>query len=478
MMRSMYSGVSGLRVHQTKMDVIGNNIANVNTTGFKASSVAFSDIFYQTTQSASGPNELTGTAGTNAKQIGLGANLASIKASFTGGGAQRTDNPFDIMINGDAFFIVNNGGTNYFTKAGNFEIDAYGTLTASDGSPVMGWGVDAKDPNKIAPGEVHRLDVMGPANLSTSPAATTHAYFRGNIDKNDTQLVDGKPAQVQFYDSTGNLYTIKMSVKQKAGTGEYEVNIVDVMDINDKSIFVKYDATATPPEYVQSQEHTSISIGGVVYTPKIVDKNTGAVVLEGTAADGNTLHFNPGTGEFVKMGATDGSKSAVIQITSKVDGLFKDIDLDFSNLTMYNTSGRSTIESQRGSTKGIGAGKKVGNMTGVSIDQSGKIYGAYDNGDQKLLGQLAVATFSNPQGLEAVGNNRFTVTQNSGDFDGIGLDITANGGSFSTGVLEMSNVDLAQQFTDMITTQRGFQANSRIITTSDSLLEELVNLKR
>lgn len=477
MMRSMYSGVSGLRVHQTKMDVIGNNIANVNTTGFKASSVAFSDIFYQTTQSASGPNELTGTAGTNAKQIGLGANLASIKASFTGGGAQRTDNPFDIMINGDAFFIVNNGGTNYFTKAGNFEIDAYGTLTASDGSPVMGWGVDAKDPNKIAPGEVHRLDVMGPANLSTSPAATTHAYFRGNIDKNDTQLVDGKPAQVQFYDSTGNLYTIKMSVKAVVGAqGDYEVNIVDVMDINDKSIFAEFDPQSKT--YKASTINTQIEIGGQAFTIGAVDPQTGQVTLNGNAGDGNKIHFNPGTGEFVKMGPTDGSKSAVIKITSNIQGLFKDIDLDFSNLTMYNTSGRSTIESQRGSTKGIGAGKKVGNMTGVSIDQSGKIYGAYDNGDQKLLGQLAVATFSNPQGLEAVGNNRFTVTQNSGDFDGIGLDITANGGSFSTGVLEMSNVDLAQQFTDMITTQRGFQANSRIITTSDSLLEELVNLKR
>lgn len=477
MMRSMYSGVSGLRVHQTKMDVIGNNIANVNTTGFKASSVAFSDIFYQTTQSASGPNELTGTAGTNAKQIGLGANLASIKASFTGGGAQRTDNPFDIMINGDAFFIVNNGGTNYFTKAGNFEIDAYGTLTASDGSPVMGWGVDAKDPNKIAPGEVHRLDVMGPANLSTSPAATTHAYFRGNIDKNDTQLVDGKPAQVQFYDSTGNLYTIKMSVKSVVGAqGDYEVNIVDVMDINDKSIFAEFDPQNKT--YKASTINKKIEIGGQAFDVAAVDAQTGQVTLKGNAGDGNKIHFNPGTGEFVKMGATDGSKSAVIKIDSSIQGLFKDIDLDFSNLTMYNTSGRSTIESQRGSTKGIGAGKKVGNMTGVSIDQSGKIYGAYDNGDQKLLGQLAVATFSNPQGLEAVGNNRFTVTQNSGDFDGIGLDITANGGSFSTGVLEMSNVDLAQQFTDMITTQRGFQANSRIITTSDSLLEELVNLKR
>ncbi len=148
---------------------------------------------------------------------------------------------------------------------------------------------------------------------------------------------------------------------------------------------------------------------------------------------------------------------------------------------MYATSGNSSLESQKGTldSKGtIGAGKQVGNMDGVSIDSSGKIYGKYDNGDSKLLGQIAVASFANPAGLEAVGDNMFAQTQNSGEFDGIGHDVSVGGGRFTTGVLEMSNVDLSQEFTDMITTQRGFQANSRIITTSDTLLEELINLKR
>jgi flagellar hook protein FlgE len=145
---------------------------------------------------------------------------------------------------------------------------------------------------------------------------------------------------------------------------------------------------------------------------------------------------------------------------------------------MYSNSGNSTLEANKGSLDGIGAGKQVGYMTGISIDASGKIYGKYDNGDSRLLGQIAVATFSNPAGMEAIGNSMYAATQNSGDFDGIGQDPTQGGGSLTTGVLEMSNVDLSAQFTDMITTQRGFQANSRIITTSDSLLEELINLKR
>ena len=163
---------------------------------------------------------------------------------------------------------------------------------------------------------------------------------------------------------------------------------------------------------------------------------------------------------------------------SRWRGDFEEISIDFSQLTMFASSGSSNLESTMGDVNGLGKGKKAGNMSGVSIDDSGRIYGSYDNGDLKLLGQIAVAKFANAAGLEAVGNSMFKETQNSGRFDGIGQDPKTGGGSLSTGVLEMSNVDLSAQFTDMITTQRGFQANSRIITTSDTLLEELINLKR
>ena len=213
MMRSLFSGVSGLKVHQTKMDVIGNNIANVNTVGFKGSTVNFSDVFYQTTQYATGPNTATGAAGRNAMQIGLGSNMASITANITQtGGSQRTDNPFDVMINGDSFFIVNSGGTNYFTKNGAFNIDAAGTLCTSTGANVMGWQVD-KDGN-IMKAAVSPLKVMSPENLYAEPELTTAAYLSGNIDQMDPQLLteEGFPVQVSFYDNLGNSFTAKMKI--------------------------------------------------------------------------------------------------------------------------------------------------------------------------------------------------------------------------------------------------------------------------
>lgn len=477
MMRSLYSGVSGLRVHQTKMDVIGNNIANVNTVGFKGSTVNFSDIFYQTTQSASGPNAVTGAAGMNAKQIGLGSNLASIKTQITTrGGAQRTDNPFDLMLSDDSFFIVNSGGTNYFTKSGAFEVDAGGTLCTSDGATVMGWRVDSTT-GQVVPNQVQTLNIMSPENLYTTPEATTKTYFAGNIDRMDTQLADGKPAQMQFYDSLGNLYTAKFNFTETGTAGEYAISVTDVLDSNDQSIFVVKNDSVTPPTYAASDITLNWAGGAVGPT---VDATTGE--LTWTAATNNIVKFDASSGKFIGTGATGtgatGTGLAFSLTSTSAPTLFSGIDVDFSSMTMYSTSGKSTIESTRGGLDGTGAGKMVGNMTGVSIDVSGKIYGTYDNGDQKLLGQIAVASFSNPAGLEAVGNNRFAETQNSGGFDGIGKDISISGAKMTSGVLEMSNVDLSQQFTDMITTQRGFQANSRIITTSDTLLEELINLKR
>lgn len=483
MMRSLYSGVSGLRVHQTKMDVIGNNIANVNTVGFKASTVTFSDIFYQTTQSATGPNAETGAAGRNPMQIGLGANLSSITASFTTGGAQRTDNPFDIMINGDSFFIVKSGGSNYFTKAGSFGIDASGTLSTPSGATVMGWQVDPKDPNKIVQEEVSELRIMSPENLYAEPEATTETYISGNIDKNDTQIAPtgtGKVISMSFYDDLGYAYTAELKVKQSTtATNLYTVEVADIRNKDGDSIFVKKDGNG---DYVGSGI-TSFTFGGVKYdlqNPTTnIDKDTGKFTLTKTGTD-PIMEFDGSTGEFKGIGAAGATtKSLAFQVNSNAtSNPFKEINVDFSSITMFATSGSSPLEATRGSLDKQGAGKKVGNMTGVSIDGSGKIYGKYDNGDSRLLGQIAVADFSNPAGLEAVGNSMFASTQNSGDFDGVGKDISAGGGGFTSGVLEMSNVDLSAQFTDMITTQRGFQANSRIITTSDTLLEELINLKR
>lgn len=483
MLRSLYSGVSGVKVHQTKMDVIGNNISNVNTIGFKSSSVRFSDVFYQTTQKATGANQETGTGGTNAMQIGLGASIGSITTSVsTTGAAQRTDEPFDIMINGDAFFVVNSGGTNYFTKAGAFTVDAAGNLCTSSGALVMGWQPDQANPDEIVVDTVTPLKVMSADNMFSAPQASTDAYISGNIDKLDTQLASvGKTTQIAFYDNMGNKYSAKMNIKQSTtSTEDYDVSVTDIVDKDGKSLFVT-STTDAAGNVTYSSTGATFEFGGVTYTPT-VDATTGKVTLTGTdTATGDPatvpLKFNGSNGKFISI---NGGNAAGLSITMP-DGQpnpFETVNVDFSSLTMFSTNGNSSISATMGSLTGTGAGKQVGNMTGIGVDSAGKIYGKYDNGDSILLGQIAVANFQNPAGLESIGGNLFAETQNSGTFDGIGLDPTSGGGSLSTGMLEMSNVDLSAQFTEMITTQRGFQACSRIITTSDTLLEELINLKR
>lgn len=482
MMRALYSGVSGLKVHQTKMDVIGNNISNVNTVGFKASSVTFSDVFYQTTQNASGPNATTGTAGQNAMQIGLGASVSSITSAITtSGGSQRTDNPFDLMIEGDGFFIVNSGGTNYFTKAGSFNVDANGTLCTSSGAYVMGWQVDPNDASKTVAESVSPLNVMSPENLYAEPEATTAVYIKGNIDSKDTQLTSstGKTVNITFFDNMGNSYTADLKVYRDAEdeTNIYKMGITDIKDSSGQSIFLNkiVDEETGDVTYEASAIATNPFKFGNSECSINVDED-GTVTID--VSDPPVLTFNGSTGAFVSVG--DGSTpGSTLDFSITPDpNPFQNIKIDFSSITMYSTSGSSTLEAKKGDLKGLGAGKQVGNLTGISVDGSGKLYGKYDNGDSKLLGQIAVAEFSNPAGLEAMGNSMFAATQNSGDFDGIGKDPSESGGGLTTGVLEMSNVDLASQFTDMITTQRGYQANSRIITTSDTLLEELINLKR
>ena len=191
-----------------------------------------------------------------------------------------------------------------------------------------------------------------------------------------------------------------------------------------------------------------------------------------------TLKFNPDDGVFDYIGA-NGQDNVFLNLKDTLGGNFENIDIDFTGTKWFDNGGSSTIGMDKGDVDGkTGTGKKLGGMIGVFVDTNGKIYGSYDNGNTILLGQIAVAQFANAMGLEKVGDNCYTTTLNSGEFDGIGVDITAGGGTMSAGMLEMSNVDLSSEFTEMITTQRGFQANSRIITVSDTLLEELINLKR
>ena len=465
MMRALYSGVAGLKTHQTRMDVIGNNIANVNTTAYKSQSMTFGDLMYQTTQSASGANPTTGVGGVNARQIGLGSKTGAIKTAITTQGASQTTNdPFDLMITGDAFFVVSNGNDNFFTRDGSFYVDGVGNLCmTSNGYNVMGWQVDPADPSTIKQDTVSALRVMTEENLTYPSEATTMSRITGIIDAKDTNVnsSEGKIINLEFFDEKGYKYTAKLSIHAKTpgsgDKGEFTVQLDDVLDSEGKSILFSTTVDA-------NGQTTTSAIAGV--KAQLNGQDVGAVV---------DLMYDPGTGTFDYVGADN---TSAINLTFEGLPSMRTISIDFSATSNLNNNGSSTTTAVRGDIDGLGAGRRVGEMSGITIQKDGMIYATYDNGQSRLLGQIAVATFANASGLAKEGDNLYSSTMNSGEFDGIGTDITTGGGYMNTGVLEMSNVDLSAEFTEMITTQRGFQANSRIITVSDTLLEELVNLKR
>ncbi|MFR6052401.1 MAG: flagellar hook protein FlgE [Waltera sp.] len=568
MMRSLYSGVAGLKTHQTRMDVIGNNIANVNTTAYKSSSMTFSELMSQTTQKASGANATTGVGGTNAKQIGLGVKAGAINTAITTqGSAQSTGNPFDIMITGDNFFVVSNGSENFFTRDGSFYVDGAGNLAmTSTGYNVMGWGVDETTGN-IKQDTVTALRIMSAANMTYPPEATTKANISGILDENDKDVTsaNGKTVNLNFFDARGYSYTAKFTFKQSGGdkTNEYSMELNKILDSTGAEIDIsklefgnrsqqkmetkvtlntdayKWDGKVlktkdgttdvanladifntdgsliTPADdaAAQKQQEALDAIAKAygyegstdeflnLYITSTVDKDKqltiqdllgnmmagkmtdvlpadgSAITMEGRYFEGTTVVFNKDTGKLESVGGSTTNLN-VNAAFSALGGNFSDVTIDLSECTNYDNKGTSTIGATSGDLDGLGTGRRLGDMIGVFIQKDGMIYARYDNGMTKLLGQIATAAFANASGLEKEGDNLYSATLNSGEFDGIGVDITAGGGYMSTGQLEMSNVDLSSEFTEMITTQRGFQANSRIITVSDTLLEELTNLKR
>lgn len=568
MMRSLYSGVAGLKTHQTRMDVIGNNIANVNTTAYKSSSMTFSELMSQTTQKASGANATTGVGGTNAKQIGLGVKAGAINTAITTqGSAQSTGNPFDIMITGDNFFVVSNGSENFFTRDGSFYVDGAGNLAmTSTGYNVMGWGVDETTGN-IKQDTVTALRIMSAANMTYPPEATTKANISGILDENDKDVTsaNGKTVNLNFFDARGYSYTAKFTFKQSGGdkTNEYSMELNKILDstgaeidisklkfgnrsqqkmetkvtlntdaykwdgkvlktkdgttevANLADIFNQDGSLITPQDdaaaqkqqkaldaiakaygyegstdeflnlYITSTENKDKQLtiqdllGNMMAgkTTDVLPADGSAITMEGRYFEGTTVVFNKDTGKLESVGGSTTNLN-VNAAFSALGGNFSDVTIDLSECTNYDNKGTSTIGATSGDLDGLGTGRRLGDMIGVFIQKDGMIYASYDNGMTKLLGQIATAAFANASGLEKQGDNLYSATLNSGEFDGIGVDITAGGGYMSPGQLEMSNVDLSSEFTEMITTQRGFQANSRIITVSDTLLEELTNLKR
>ncbi|MBR4574802.1 MAG: flagellar hook-basal body complex protein [Lachnospiraceae bacterium] len=526
MMRSLFSGVAGLKTHQTKMDVIGNNIANVNTVAYKSQNVTFQELMYQTTQSASAANAATGRGGINAKQIGLGVMTGAINANIsTSGASQSTGNPFDVQIKGDSFFVVSDGSNNYFTRAGAFYVDGMGNLAmTSNGYTVMGWQEDPNNPGTIIKNTVTPLRIMSPEKLVSEPEQTTNSYLSGVIDKNSTQLssTKGLITNISLYDNLGYSYIAKFAITDYTSAYTVTSDTITPGTTNVDKYYIEFPADSG--KFIQA---SGVAVDGVTYYDRtdtkiakegdyniqafdLVDSKGYSLIHKKTepgyektgydaeggpgekdstgfpksiSLDQNTLHYDPKTGKNQNLipGTTNEQPFTITIDATTPDGIqaFQDpIKMFVGTSTMYDNKGTSTIKGNSGNYEGQYAGRKVGQMSGVAIGQDGKITATYDNGTSKLLGQIAVANFANPSGLEKIGDNLYQSTPNSGAFDGIGEDITAGSGSLSTGVLEMSNVDLSAEFTDMITTQRGFQANSRIITVSDSMLEELTNLKR
>ncbi len=411
MLRSMFSAISGLRAHQTKMDVTGNNIANVNTVGYKSSTTVFQDTLSQVVRAGGAPAADRG--GTNPAQIGLGVKVAAITTNWTQGATQSTGRSTDFMIEGDGFFVTRSGTEQLYTRAGSFDFDGAGKLVTPDGSVLQGWmatGTGAINTN----GPIGDLSV--PYGQIVNPRASTAGSLLGNLPA-DAATGTTVTSAITMYDTLGNPQNVTYSLT-KMGANDWDLDVIanGVTLINDAA--VTYNAA------------------GVMTAP----------------AAPFTLSVNPNT---VSAAAFPSWNTAVT--------------IDLSGVTQFGGSSTVTAPNQNGYAQG--------SLQSFQLGNDGTIMGVYSNGLRQPLGRLALASFNNPGGLEKAGSSTFRVGDNSG-VAMVGEAGAGGRGVLNSGALEMSNVDLAEEFTGLIVAQRGFQANSRVITSSDEILQDLVNLKR
>lgn len=440
MMRSLWSGVAGLKTHQLQMDVIGNNVANVNTTSYKAQKTTFGDLLYQNAKRATPASNVRG--GTNAKQIGLGAKTSAIMTNIAKQGSiQQTDYVFDLSITGDSFFVIENQrGQMTYSRDGAFTVDAQGYLvTRADGFYVRGSLDEGGEAATNARIQVLPIDDNGDL-IKMEGEATTSATVTGNISRTDSLLSadGGRKVDLEFYGTDGKTYTARMQ-------------FTDAGDDNPTT----YQATFT----------------------MIMDSNHN--VIEGGVPEDATVNlvYDEHNGKFVSAnGSNDGIFNIAFTGDAAVAGA---LAVNFANTTNYaplNGASSSSLAAYKGDPDGNGEGYPEGDMNGVAVARNGTITRLYSNGQTRFAGRIVVAEFANVTGLAKEGENLYTVTGNSGPARYMYVD--DDGGYMTSGTLEMSNVDLSGEFTDMIITQRGFQANSRVITVSDTLLDELRQLKR
>ncbi len=540
MMRSLYSGVSGLRNHQTRMDVIGNNIANVNTVGFKGSRVQFQDVLSQTITGAASAQGNRG--GTNPMQVGLGMGLASIDTIFTDGSFQPTGKGTDLSIQGQGFFILSNGNQKIYTRAGNFDFDSDGNyLVPGTGYKVMGWMADANG-NINTAGDVTSIKI--PVGYTMPAQATTAVTYANNLTADANTIGSTAITSRDVYDSLGNAHDVKQTFIKIANnrwlaytTVENVIGVptgtlreitfnsngtlsgvsaatptgplpqtaltIDGMQLNNsldgvvsRSNFTVFDGDGIPHTFTMLATYRT-STADWAYNIYEGSDTTATPVASGSVAwDGvNSQYlFTPTTVTYgtppvtvtldnpAGMGTAPGSASsltyvanyttsAAVDLTFQPDGgaALMTVAFDMSDLTQYG--GNSTIQATSQN------GYPAGTLDTTTIDPSGIIVGKFTNGQSQNLAQVALATFNNPAGLNKVGENLFAESNNSGVAQ-IGTTGTGGRGKFNPGTLEMANVDLANEFSNMIITQRGFQANSKIITVTDEMLEQLANLKR
>lgn len=451
MMRSMYSAVSGLRIHQSKMDVIGNNIANVNTVGFKKGQVTFQEVFSQVIRGASAPTG--GKGGTNPQQVGMGAAMGSINTIHTKGPGQRTDNPTDLMIDGEGFFVVSddsNLNNRYYTRAGNFSLDRDGNLVTADGLKILGFAADEE--GNITT-EVTNIRI----NMSETkaPTATNSIVFRGNLDSRTPADSPAQKVDTVIYDNLGNSYTLTFDIVK---TEDHTWNL-SLSRITDRA----------SGNYIQSTDEEFPEIDGFPMTltfedgKLVVDDEEPSLTIAGNILSGIEFMW-------------DKDNNEIEDNRPGPSGTFSDITI-FDPEDPDTTNGITQYANEMGFKPYAMNGNTSGTIEGFAIDATGTVVGVFTNGERKALGQIMLAKFDNPMGLQKLGGNLFVDTRNSGEPQYGGASV-GGFGAISPGNLEMSNVDIALEFTEMITTQRGFQANSRIITTSDEMLQELVNMKR
>ena len=463
MMRSLYSGVSGLQNHQTRMDVIGNNISNVNTTGFKRGRVNFQDMISQQIAGAAKPTEELG--GVNPKDVGLGMTIATIEQVFTQGNLQTTGVSTDVAIQGNGFFILKNGDESFYTRNGAFGIDKDGTLVnPSNGMRVQGWMANEINGEMIVTTAATPTDLIIPVGSKDPAKATENVKFACNLNKNTPEILEGASAadiqkgtwntEQEIFDSFGNKHLLSVSFRRVVGNPNQWEATVNV-DVNNA-------------DYTQ----TRIGLGttdGVANTFLVNFDNYGQL-LSVTDSAGN---LTPESGEIVLQ-----ASYTVPEANTDENGNPYRQTFNINLGTIGSMKNTITQSASISTTKAYSQdGYTLGYLDNFKIDSSGTITGVYSNGTNRVIGQIAMASFTNDRGLEKAGDSTYVESNNSGQAM-IGESGVQGKGKLLSGALEMSNVDLSEQMTDMIVTQRGFQSNAKTIQTADTRLETVLGLKR